>query len=178
MTLSKEIKQKLREEAKTDKSRYKIARELGISPTVVYKHSKDIPTPRNRQPYLRGRSLDLLKQILNDGYIYTKNNSKDIRKLQTIFPMIKRSQFKSKSIYYLEEKNKQALQEMININKKRVIKYRDLTALSKLFNVKITSYEKEEFYGRKSKKKIPIIRRKDGGFLSSYSKYQTSLDDY
>jgi hypothetical protein len=58
-----------------------------------------------------------------------------------------------------------------------VIKYSDLTQLSKLFHVKITRFEKDEFFNRKTDKK-PIIHRKDGGYLSTYSKYQTNLDDF
>ena len=65
---------------------------------------------------------------------------------------------------------------MIKTHKNKVIKYRDLKALSKLFNVEISVNEKDDLFNRKSKN--PIIRRKDGGFLSSYSKYQTNLEDY
>lgn len=38
---------------------------------------------------------------------------------------------------------------------------------SKLFNVEITVNEKDDLFNRKSKN--PIIRKKDGGFLSSYN---------
>jgi hypothetical protein len=67
---------------------------------------------------------------------------------------------------------------MIKINKNRVIKYSDLTSLSKVFNVKLSRDEKYRFYGKKNNGKLPIIRRKDGGFLSSYHENQKSLDDF
>ena len=176
--LSEEIIQKIREEAQTDKSRYEIAREFGVNHTVIYRLTADIPTPRQRQPYIRGKCLEVLQKILTDGYIYSGENGNEIRKLQYLLPtIIKRSQFNGKSIYYLEDKNKIALESMIKTHKNRVIKYRDLTALSKLFNVKITSYEKKDLFDRKTDK-TPIIRRKDGGYLSSYSKYQTNLDSF
>ena len=70
-----------------------------------------------------------------------------------------------------------AIDLLIKTHKNKVIKFNDLKELSKLFNVKLTMDEKREFYGRKSSK-IPIIRRKDGVFLSSYSKYQTNLYNY
>jgi hypothetical protein len=66
---------------------------------------------------------------------------------------------------------------MIKTHKNRVIKYRDLTALSKLFNVKSNRYEKKDLFNRKTDK-IPIIRKKEGGYLSSYNKNQTNLDGY
>lgn len=62
---------------------------------------------------IHGEALDLLKQLLQNGFVYTGNNRNKLRFLQRIFPVIKRSQFKNKSIYYLEDKNKLALQEMM-----------------------------------------------------------------
>jgi len=174
--LDKDI-EKIREEAKTMKSRYDIAREFGVNPAQIYRLTKDIPTPRQRQPYIRGKCLEVLKKILTDGYFYSGEDSNEIRKLKYVFPIIKRSQFNGKSIFYLEDKNKLALESMIKTHKNIVIKYRDLTALSKLFNVKITINEKNDLFDRKTDKK-PIIRRKDGGYFSSYSKKQTNLDDY
>ena len=38
--------------------------------------------------------------------------------------------------------------------------------------------KRENFMEENHLKKIPIIRRKDGGFLSSYSDKQTNLDYY
>jgi hypothetical protein len=66
---------------------------------------------------------------------------------------------------------------MIKTHKNKVIKFNDLKELSKLFNIELNIKEKNELFGRKPIKH-PIIRRKEGGFLSSYSKYQTNLDDY
>jgi len=175
--LTTKDKEKIREEAQTMKSRYEIARKFGVDHSVVYRYTKDIPTPRQREPCIRGKCLEVLQQILTDGYFYSRENSNEIRKLQYVFPIIKRSQFNGKSIFYLEDKNKIALESMIKTHKNRVIKYRDLTALSKLFNVKITSYEKNDLFDRTTNRK-PIIRRKDGGYFSSFSKNQTNLDDY
>jgi len=169
--------EKIREEAKTDKSRYEIAREFDVNHTVIYRLTSDIPTPRQRQPCIRGKCLEVLQKILSDGYIYSGENGNEIRKLQYLLPIIKRTQFNGKSIFYLEDKNKIALESMIKTHKNRVIKYRDLTALSKLFNVKITIDEKNDLFDRKTNRK-PIIRRKDGGYFSSYCKNQTNLDDY
>jgi len=38
--------------------------------------------------------------------------------------------------------------------------------------------EKNELLGKKQKHILPIIRRKDGGHMSSYKKNQTNLDDF
>ena len=63
-----------------------------------------IVQPKVKEPYIHGRQLELLKQLLRDGYVYTSNNRNPLRGLQKHFPMIKRAQFKNRSIYYLEDK--------------------------------------------------------------------------
>ena len=55
--LTDEDIEKIREEAKSDKSRYEIAREFGVAHTAIYWHTKDIPTPRQRQPHIRENVL-------------------------------------------------------------------------------------------------------------------------
>ena len=101
--LSQEIIERIRREVLRGKSNYQVARELGISETTVRNHTKDIAHPRIKGPYIRGKQLELLRQLLKDGYVYTSNRN-PLRGLQKHFPMIKRAQFKNRSIYYLEDK--------------------------------------------------------------------------
>ena len=71
--LSDEDIEKIREEARTMKSRYEIAREFGVCHTVIYRYTADIPTPRERQPYIRGKCLEVLKKYyLMDTFIQEK----------------------------------------------------------------------------------------------------------
>ena len=144
--LSKETIERIRREVLSGKSNYQIAKELGVSETAVRNHTKDIARPRIEGPYIRGKQLELLRQLRRDGYVYTSNNRNLLRSLQKHFPMIKRVQFKNKLIYYLEDKSNAALQEMIKQNKSRVVSYHDLLNMSKIFDVKLTSKEKEKFY--------------------------------
>ena len=44
---------------------------------------------------IEGEALELLKQLLQDGYVYTGKNRNKLRFLQKIFPVIKRSLHKS-----------------------------------------------------------------------------------
>ena len=76
--LSEETIQKIREDTIEGKSKYKIARDYGISANVVYNYTKDIPTPR-KEPCIRGRALELLKEILRKGYVYTEKNGTPLR---------------------------------------------------------------------------------------------------
>jgi len=146
--LSQEIIERIRREVLSGKSNYQVARELGISETTVRNHTKDIARPRIEGPYIRGKQLELLRQLLRDGYVYTSNNRNILRGLQKHFPMIRRAQFKNRSIYYLEDKKYLALQEMIKQNKSRVINYHDLSKLSKVFNITLSQDKKKEILNK------------------------------
>ena len=117
--LPKETLDKIREEILQGKSKYQIAKEMNISSDTVYKHTKDLPNKYKRQPYICGKPLELLKQLLKKGFVYTGKNGLALRSLQKHFPVIRRSQFKKRSIYYLEDKNKLALKEMMKQNSSR-----------------------------------------------------------
>lgn len=146
--LSKETIEKIRREFLRGKPKCQVAEEFGISVSTVYKYTKDIARPRMKGPYIRGKQLELLKQLLRDGYVYTSNNRNHLRGLQKHFPMIKRAQFKNRSIYYLEDKSNAALQEMIKQNASRVINYHDLSKLSNVFNIKLSQNEKKEILNK------------------------------
>jgi len=44
--------------------------------------------------------------------------------------------------------------------------------MSQVFGVNLSPVEKNQLKGKKEKRVLPIIRRKDGGFMSSYKKSQ------
>ena len=92
--------------------------------------------------------------------------------------MIKRSQYKGRSIYYLEDKNKIALQMMVKQEKSRVINYWDLASAARTFGVNLTTDEKHSLFGKKPKTDLRIIQRRDGGYISCYKKNQTNLNEF
>ena len=85
-TISKEFIQEIREEVLKDKSKHQVSREMNITDTVVYKYTKDVPNKFKREPYISGKPLELLKQLLEKGYVYTEENRKALRALQRYFP--------------------------------------------------------------------------------------------
>jgi len=176
--LSKETIEKIREDDIIGKSRYQIARECGISANAVYNYTKDIPSSGRKDPCIRGKALELLKELLSKGYVHTEKNRSYLRVLQKHFPMIKRSQYKVRSIYYLEDKNKTALQMMVKHEKSRVINYQDLASAARVFGVKLSTDEKHSLFGKKTKPDLRIMRRREGGYISCYKKSQTNLDDF
>ena len=131
-----------------------------------------------KKPYIHGETLDLLKQLLQNGYVYTGKNRIKLRFLQRIFPVIKRSQFKNKSIYYLEDKNKLALKEMMKRDTSGIISYQELSRMSQVFNTDLEIQQKRRFLGKNLKPKRHRIKKfwKYGQSVSKEK--QTKIDDF
>jgi len=176
--LSEETIQKIREDTIEGKSKYKIARCCGVSANTVYNYTKDIPTPRRKEPCIRGIALELLKELLRKGYVYTEKNGISLRFLQKIFPVIKRSQFKNRSIYYLEDKNKLALREMMKQDSSRIISYQELSRMTQVFNTDVEIKQKRSFIGRNRKRRGYKIKSRKQHHSSFSKERQTRLDDF
>jgi hypothetical protein len=146
--LSQEKIDLLRKEILSGKSNYQVAREFGISESTVRNHTKDIARPKNIGPCIKKEQFELFKQLLEDGYVYTDSNRNRLRGLQKHFPMIKRANYKGRSLYFLEDYSKTALNAMIQQKESRVISYHDLSNMSKIFDVKLSSKEKKDFYSK------------------------------
>jgi len=176
--LTQEEIQKIREEVLKGKSKFQVAREMNLHPTTVYKYTKDLPNKYHREPYISGKPLELLKELLEKGYVYTDENRNALRALQRYFPQIKRSQFKNKSCYYLEDKNKLALLELMKQNTSRIISYQDLARVSQVFNTNIDIHEKRAFIGKNRWRKAKRIKESTNRYDSISKEKQTHLDDF
>ena len=144
--LSKETIELIRKEVMSGKSKYQVAKEMGICDSVVYRHTKDISRPKNVGPCIKKEQFELFKQLLEDGYVYTDKNRIRLRCLQKHFPMIKRANYKGRSLYFLEDYSKTVLNAMIKQKESRVISYHDLSNMSRIFDVKLSSKEKNKIF--------------------------------
>lgn len=146
--------QKVRKEVLNGKTKYQVAKEMGLSGKVVYYYTQDIPSKNTGRTEIRGRTLELLKQLLTDGYANcNRKTSKNFRTLQKHFPVIKRAQINGKkAVYYLEDRNKTALQAIIEDNESRVISYHELANMSLVFDVNLSKKEKHRLIGKKQGK--------------------------
>ncbi len=177
--LSKETIQEIREEILMGKSKYRVAKEMGLSEFVVYSHTADLPSIDLREPCINGKSLELLHQLLEEGYVHSNINTQyTLRKLRKYLPMIQRTQVEGKAIYYLSDKNKVALQAMMKTKHSKIISYQELKSITKVFGVNLDNGEKQSYVKFNDRRAFPIIRKKTGGFLSSNRKSQASLDDF
>ncbi len=174
-----EIIDKIRQEVLTGKSKYRVAKEMGIPFQTIYTHTMDIPNQQFHETGIQGKSLELLKMLLEEGYVHSNQETHQrLRRLKRYLPMIQRAQIDGKSIYFLDDKNKLALQSMIKTKHSKIISYQELKSISKVFGVNLDSMEKHRYVRFKDKRVFPIIRKKTGGFLSSLRKSQTQLDDF
>jgi hypothetical protein len=177
--LSKELIQRIREEVLQGKTKYRVAKEMGINESVVRSHTHDLPSLNRGEPNIKGKAVDLLKQLLEVGYVHsTTENYLALQRLRRILPMIQLTRIDYKRVYYLNDKNKIALQAIIRLNKSRVISYQELKSVSKVFGVDLSSEEKHDYARPRKNHMLPVIRKKEGGFLSGLKKNQASLDDF
>lgn len=131
------------------------------------------------EPFIKGKAVDLLKQLLEVGYVHsTTENYLALQRLRRILPMIQLTRIDYKPVYYLSDKNKIVLQAIIRLNKSRVISYQELKSVSKAFGVDLSKEAKHDYVRLRKNHVIPVIRKKEGGFLSSLRKNQASLYDF
>ena len=144
--------QKIREEVLKGKSKYQIAKEMGLNFGRVYYHTLDLPNHVYREEGIQGKVLDLLKELLKNGYVIsTEDNTQQLRRLQKYLPMIQRSQIDRRAVYYLSDKNKVALQSMIQLKKSKVFSYQELANMSCVFDAHLSKKERQRFILRNKK---------------------------
>ena len=141
---SKEFIQQIREEVIQGKSKYQIAKDRGLKFGAVYYHTRDLPNQVYREEGLVGKTLELLKELLKEGYVVsTGENTHRLRRLKRYLPMIQRSQVGRGAVYYLSDKNKIALQSMIQRKNSKIFSYQELSTISKVFDVKLSKKERK-----------------------------------
>ena len=148
---SKKLIKKIRREVLSGKTKYSVAKELNICDKMVYYYTKDIPSKNPGRSEIRGRTLKVLKTLLTEGYIDSNTkNSGNLRTLQKHFKSIKRTQVNGKkTVYYLEDKIKKALQSVIGNKGSKVISYYDLARMSNVFQINLSNKEKNTLLGKK-----------------------------
>lgn len=152
---------------------------MDVSEHAIYRHTSDIPSINRQEPAIRGKKLELLTQLMNDGYIQASPKTrKHLRKLRTLLPVIQYTQVNGKSMYYMDGKNKLALQSLMKTKRSRIISYQELKTISKAFGVDLDPVEKQKLVRLKREQSHPVIRKNEGGYHSSNTRSQTRLDDF
>jgi hypothetical protein len=120
-----------------------------------------------------------LKQLLRDGYVHAiRGKGQNFRTLQKHFPMIQHARVDGTSMYFLEDKNKKALQAMLESQKSRIFSYHDLAGMSRVFDVHLKREEKHRFLGKKTDSGEQKSRGTKSKKLVFYKEKQALLDDF
>ena len=151
----------IRRKINAGKTKYQIAKELHISTETVYRWTKDIPSKNIGWPGIRGKTLDMLQELLSKGYVFAKCSNPQGRyiHLHKYFPTIHRIKIYNQHILYLEGKEDAAARAFIeSLVHKRIISYQELKQITKVFGTDLSKSEKEDFILRKGGKRRAKIR--------------------
>lgn len=177
--ISEEVKEKIRQEVLRGKSKYRVARETGLDYKLVLRYTKYLPNASRSDPHIYGKSFDLLKQLLTTGVVYSNTETRQVmRTMKQHLPMIHCSRFKNKALYYLDDKNKKALQSLLEIDRSKIINYLELGEMLQVFNVKVDVDEKKTFLGKKRPKRMWKIRESSHRYGLISKEKQTKIDDF
>jgi len=141
----------IREEVRNGKSKFQIARDYDLYPKSVYYWTKDIPSRNCGWPGLRGKTLDLLQEIMVNGYVVPDGRffTKHFLTLHKYFPQIYRIKIYNKQVFLLKGKEELAVRAFLDSTRKKIISYQELRYVTKVFGADISKKEKEVFLCRK-----------------------------
>jgi len=153
--LSQELIEKIRKEVKDGKSKYQTAKELNLRKETVYRIAKDLPSRPCGWPGIRGETLELLQEILTKGYaVYSNYNTKQkYITLRKYFPTICKVKMYGKNIFFLEDKSDLAARVFLENIKRKIISYRELRQITRVFGTSLSGQEKNEFLSKSKIKK-------------------------
>ncbi|MFH1101099.1 MAG: hypothetical protein V1726_03580 [Methanobacteriota archaeon] len=149
--LSKKTVEKIRNDVLSNKTKYQIAKELDIPRSTVYYWTRDLPSKQCGWPGIRGKTLDLLKEIVSKGYVvppcsYVQQRYTVLRKY---FPTICRVTIYGRPIFFLAGKEDVAARVFLEKVNKKIISYQELKQITKVFGTNLSRTEKEAFFLRK-----------------------------
>jgi len=164
---------------KSGKSKYQTAKELGISYKAVYRNAKDLPSKPCGWPGIRGKTLELLQELLMKGYkICSHEDPKNcFFTLKKYFPILHRTRMNNKTIFYLEGHENDASKALLENTTKKIISYQQITRITDVFNANLTKKEKDAFlFKKQGNKRVEnhgvqsdvSLREKDDSFSFFY----------
>ena len=177
--LPKKLKDRIRGEIKNGKSKSQTAREYNISRTIVFNIAKDLPNAPDGWSGIRGKTLDLLREIVAKGYAVPscKCNQQRYIVLRKYFPTICRISIYGKSIFFLMGHEDVAVRAFLVSTRKKIISYQELRQVTEVFGADLGKKEKEAFLFRNRKrgmarkhgvKKDDSLRENDDSFSFFY----------
>jgi len=141
---------------KSGKSKYQTARELCLNETTVYKIARDLPSKPCGWPGIRGRTLEILQELITRGYYICSHEDPKKRffQLKKSFPTLYRAKMNRMTIFYLEGHQDDAARVFLENVGKKIISYQELKGITDVFHANLSKQEKQSFLGKKRAKRI------------------------
>ena len=141
---------------KSGKSKYQTARELNLHETTVYKIAKNLPSKPCGWPSIRGRTLEILQELITKGYYicFHEDPKKRFFQLKKSFPTLYRAKMNRMTIFYLEGHQDNAARAFLGSVGKKIISYQELSAITDVFHANLSKQEKKAFLGRNREKRF------------------------
>ncbi len=156
--IPQKLKDRIRAEVENGKSKYQVAKEYKISRTTVQRITKDLKSTSCGWSGIRGKTLDLLQEIVSKGYASPQGGYAQQRYmiLRKYFPTICRVTIYGRPIFYLKGKEDVAIRAFLEHTKKKIISYQELRQVTEVFGSDLNKNEKKAFLFRKRGSRNPI----------------------
>jgi hypothetical protein len=149
--LSPELVKKIREQVSSGVSKYEVAKTSEIPYNTVLYHTQDFPNAREGNRRLGDRAMRIIQKLMKDGFFVPEAKIVDnscCRNLRKHLPLLRKISVNKIVIYYLEDRKNDALRGFLDMYGNRVVEYRDLTELARLFGIKLSGKEKVTFLSK------------------------------
>ena len=126
--ISQELRKRIKEEVKNGKSKRQVAIQYGLSEKTVCYHTRDICLRSFKNLRVQDRKLELLKNLLRDGYTLAsrKYGTPEYNELKRHFPCICKVNMYDRVIFFLEDKKDLATKAFLENSQRKIISFQDL----------------------------------------------------
>jgi len=149
--LSRDLIEAIRQEVKIGASKYLTAQKYDVTPSTVYYWTKDIPGKNCGWPGIRGKTLEMLKELVANGFLLPtgENVRGQFLTLRKYFPSVYRISMYGKQIFLLKGREEEAVRAFLESTRKKIISYQELHQVTEVFGADISKKEKEAFLFKK-----------------------------
>ncbi len=159
--IPQKIKEKIREDIKQGKSKYQAAKDYHLAANTVYALAKDLPSAPGGRFGIRGKTLDILQDLVSKGYYLCSHKDKrsHFLVLKKYFPSLRRTRMHHKTVFYLEGHENDAARAFIGNMGRNIMSYQELTLITNMFHARFSKTEKKAFFFKNKRPKVSKHRR-------------------
>jgi len=149
--LSKDLIETIRQEIQNGASKFQTAQKYDVSCSTVYRWTRDIPGRNCGWPGIRGKTLEMLKELVANGFLLPtgENVHGQFLTLRKYFPSIYRISIYGKQIFLLKGREEEAVRAFLGSTRKKIISYQELHQVTEVFGADISMKEKKAFLFKK-----------------------------